>query len=117
MATRSPRAIPSRDWLARFSAGGASAPTTIVSATRTTPTMVNDVRIDHLLSILMLPVVRSCARSRPLAAERLDQRHFAAGHQLFDVHQDQHAAIDRAETRQVLRGKRCAKFRRRHDLI
>src|ERR1700733_10928867 len=46
---------------------------------------------------------------RRSAAERFDQRHFAAGHQLLDVHQDQHAAVDRAQSRQALGRPRRAR--------
>ncbi|CAM2148965.1 hypothetical protein PT2222_200130 [Paraburkholderia tropica] len=62
---------------------------------------------------LRLPAI---ARDR-LSAERLDEFHLAARHELLDVHQDQHAAVHGAETREVLGRQRRAELRRGHDLV
>src|SRR5690606_29286527 len=46
----------------------------------------------------------------------VDQRHFLAGHEFFDVDQDQHALAERADAGQVFRGEGRAEAGRGADL-
>ena len=65
---------------------------------------------------------QACAAGRGEASGyvrgcHVEQRHFVAVQQFFDVHQDQHTVAERAEAGQVFGGQRNRELRCRTDLI
>src|SRR5690606_14681115 len=115
-----------RAWLFALRDSTPSAAPATSIARKKTSTRIRLVRILRLASKELLPITampfrlfRPCRRMRirpSLHHRAFLQRHLFAGHQFFDIDENQHAFAQRADAGEILRRERRDELRRRADL-